>query len=261
MRHARSTRLIAPVARPEPAGGWAIAALAGAGLLVGTLVLGAGLAGRTWSPVTWYLARASGMTLYLLLWLSTLLGLGLTTTLLDRFGGRAVVYSLHGFVTSLAYGFLSLHVLSLASDQWIAFGPVALLVPFASPWREPWTGFGVVAGELLVVIGASFAVRRYTGYRAWRALHWLTFPLFGLGVAHGIGAGTDSRTVWAQIIYLVTCLSIVWLVAYRILRGRAPARPPKAATRSHPPLDRLTARPIDQTDAALQRPAHPLHSV
>jgi sulfoxide reductase heme-binding subunit YedZ len=179
------------------------------------------------------------MTLYLLLWLSTLLGLGLTTTLLDRFGGRAVIYSLHRFATSLAYGFLALHLLSLAADPSVPFGPAALLVPFAAPWREPWTGFGVLAGELSVVIGASFGLRRLTGYRVWRALHWLTFPLFGLGLAHGFGAGTDSGTPWARAIYLLTGLSVVWLAGYRAARGPARVRPPETAPRR--PLDRLAA--------------------
>jgi predicted ferric reductase len=209
-------------------------------LLVSALVAGAALTGRSTSPVTWYLARASGMTLYLLLWFSTLLGLGLTTTLLDRFGGRGVVYSLHRFVTSLAYGFLSLHVLSLAADSWMAFGPVALVVPFASPWREPWTGFGVIAGGLFVAIGGSFALRRYLTYRTWRALHWLAFPLFGLALAHGIGAGTDSSTVWAQGIYWVSGLSVLWLAAYRALVGRR-AHPPEPASAPQPPFDRLAS--------------------
>jgi sulfoxide reductase heme-binding subunit YedZ len=233
-RFTRSRRL---VVQPEPAGGWATATLLGASLLVVIVVVGATLSGRSPSPITWYLARASGMTLYLLLWLSTLLGLGLTTTLLDRFGGRGVIYSLHGYATALAYGFLALHLLSLAADQRVPFGPAALLVPFASPWREPWTGFGVLAGELFIAIGASFSLRRFTGYRFWRALHWLTFPVFGLGLAHGIGAGTDSETVWAQTVYLFTALAVVWLTGYRILRGPSRVQPPHVAAR--PAFDRL----------------------
>jgi sulfoxide reductase heme-binding subunit YedZ len=243
--------LISPVVRPEPAGGWAVAALAGAGVLVGLLMLAARLADRSWSPATWYLARASGMTLYLSVWLSTMLGLGLTTTLFDRFGGRAVVFSLHGFVTSLAYGFLSMHVLSLASDPWVTFGPVELLAPFTSQWREPWTGLGVLAGELLVLIGASFAFRRLTGYRAWRALHWLTFALYGLGLAHGLGAGTDSETVWARTIYLVTSLAVVWLSMYRLLRGRTRGGPTRPKKQSQPPYDRFSPTSREQTGTYL----------
>jgi sulfoxide reductase heme-binding subunit YedZ len=259
--HARSTR-IGSLTRPEPAGGWPVAALAGATLLVGALVAGAAMTGRSTSPVTWYLARASRMTLYLLLWFSTVLGLGLTTALFDRFGDRGIVYSLHRFVTSLAYGFLSLHVLSLAADSWIAFGPGALVVPFSSSWREPWTEFGVIAGGLYVVIGGSFALRRYLGYRGWRALHWLAFPLYGLGLAHGVGAGTDSGTIWGRGIYWITGLAVVWLVTYRACKGRSRMRPPDIASPPPPRFDRFAALPQGCVGNAasgtrLQRPSSP----
>jgi hypothetical protein len=214
-----------------------IATIVAAGVLVAILGVGAALSGRMPSPVTWYLARASGMTLYLLLWASTTLGLGLTTTLLDRFGGRGLICSVHGFATALAYGFLALHMLSLLVDRSVSFGLAELLVPFASPWREPWTGFGVLSGELLVAIGASFGLRRRTGYRIWRALHWLTFPLFGLGLAHGIGAGTDSGTIWATTVYFFTGLAVLWLTAYRVLRG--PARGGRIPLAGRPVFDRL----------------------
>lgn len=233
----RSTRSNLRVVRPEPAGGWVVATLTASGVTIGLLGIGALVTGRSLSPMTWYLTRASGMTLYLLLWLSTVLGLGLTTTLLDRLGGRAVVFSLHGFATALAYGFLAWHLLSLAADRAVPFGVRELLVPFVSPWREPWTGFGVLAAELHVVIGASFGLRQLLSYRAWRALHWLTFPLFGLGLAHGLGAGSDSGTVWAQTIYLGTGLSVIWLAGYRALRGRARARPQPRTLPA--PVDRM----------------------
>ena len=48
------------------------------------LLLYARLTGSSLSPATWYIARSSGITLYLLLWLSVLFGLGMTTSALDR---------------------------------------------------------------------------------------------------------------------------------------------------------------------------------
>jgi methionine sulfoxide reductase heme-binding subunit len=225
-------------ARPEPAGGFAVAALAGGALLVAGLVVAAVASGRSVSPVTWYVARASGFALYLLLWVSTLAGLGLTTGLLERWLDRGVVFSLHAFATQLAYGFLALHLLSLAADPTVRFGPRELLVPFASGVREPWTGLGLLAGQLTVVIGASFAVRQRIGSKAWRALHWLTFPLFALGLLHGLGAGTDARQPWAELLYLTTGSLVVGFTLYRLFRrgARSPrpsARPPTGSRLAH----------------------------
>ena len=171
------------VVRPEPGRGFTVALLYGASILTIALVAFSALTGASLSPWTWYLTRASGLVLYALIWLATVLGLGLTTTLLDRFGGRAVLFSVHAYATELAYGFLALHLLTLAADQTVPFGFMDLLVPFSSPWLEPWTGFGVLAGALLVLVGASFSVRWLIGYRGWRLLHWLTFPLYGLALA------------------------------------------------------------------------------
>src|SRR5687768_9172164 len=115
------------VPRPEPAGGFAVASIAGSALIVAALLAVAAIFGWSASPVTWYMARASGLMLYLVLWASTLTGLGLTTALLDRLGGRGIVFSVHAFITQLAYGFLALHLLSIAADPTVNFGPKQLL--------------------------------------------------------------------------------------------------------------------------------------
>lgn len=247
----RSSDRTAP--RPEPAAGFAVASIAGSALIVAALLAVAAIFGRSASPVTWYVARASGLMLYLVLWVSTLTGLGLTTALLDRWGGRGIVFSVHAFITQLTYGFLALHLLSLAADPTVDFGPKQLLAPFATTWREPWTGLGVIAGWLTIVIGASFAIKRVIGQRAWRALHWLTFPLYGMALLHGLGAGTDSRTPWAGALYLVTGSVVVLFSCYRLLRrgSRAGTTPMTARTRG----DRLAASTA-QPPAVTMRSAH-----
>jgi sulfoxide reductase heme-binding subunit YedZ len=224
--------------RPEPAGGYAVAIMLATAVVIGGMLAGAALTGRSLSPMTWYLTRAAGMVLYLLLWLTVMLGLGLTTTLFSHAHGRAVIYSLHLLTTSLSYGFLALHVLTLAIDQTVSFTLAQLVVPFSSSWKEPWTGMGVLAAELTLLIGASAVLRRALGYRLWRALHWLSFPLYALGLAHGIGAGTDSGAWWAAAIYGGTGILVIWLMLYRLLRG--PNRVAPRAPAAPPPLDRLS---------------------
>jgi predicted ferric reductase len=200
--------------------------LVGSGLAIIALIGAAAILGRSVSPVTWYIARASGIMVYLVLWLSVMAGLGLTTSLLDGWGGRGMVFSLHAFTTRLAYGFLALHLLSLAADPTVRFGPADLVVPFAAAPREPWTGLGVLAGELTVLIGVSFAVKQVIGQRAWRALHWLTFPLYALALLHGIGAGTDTQTPWMTALYLSTGAAVLLFSCYRLLRGGKRTRDP-----------------------------------
>lgn len=215
---------------PELDGILAGALLLSGGAVIATMLVASVLFSWSASPLSWYLARSSGLVLYLLTWALMALGLGLTTRLLNRAGGRGVLYSLHGYAFHLWYGFLTLHILSLAIDPTVDFGARELLVPFASGVREPWTGLGIIAAEVAVIVGASFVVRRLIGFRAWRALHLLAFPVYAIGLAHGIGAGTDSGSPVIQALYLTTTATLVFLVSYRVLTRRdrrfAHATPP-----------------------------------
>ena len=236
----RSTRSIPTAAPPEPAGVYPTGLLATLSLLMLVAASLAGLLGWELSPLTWYLARASGVTLYLLLWASTMLGLGLSTHFMDGMLKRGDVLSLHAYLTALSLAFLGVHVLTLAADQYTAFTLADLLIPFHSGVREPWTSLGVIGGWLMIAISASFPLRKLTGYRFWRKAHWLTLPLMLIGFLHGIGSGTDSETAPMALLYGITGALVLFLVLYRILRGRRVRAPlmPKAP----PPLDRMTAR-------------------
>lgn len=232
----RWTRSRLATTAPDPSAGYS-AALVLAAAAIGLLLAAALRLGWSPSPLTWYLARSSGLALYLLLFVSYMLGLGLAIGW-PRGAGRARVHALHGFTVALSWGFLGLHLVSLAADPWVEFGPRWLLVPFASGVREPWTGFGVLAMDLLIVTGIAGAARRSIGYPLWKALHWLTYPLFLLALAHGIGAGSDTATAWGRGFYLVTGAAAVSFTAWRALRGtwrrRMPAPGQVARVRSRP---------------------------
>jgi predicted ferric reductase len=215
------------------------------------LVAVANIAHVDTSPFTWYVARASGITLYLLLWASMMLGLGMTTKFLDRRVGRATVFSLHAYVTSLSYAFLAMHMLSLSADRFSAFSLRDLLIPFRSPVREPWTGFGVIAGYLMIGLGMSFSARKLTGYRLWRLAHWLTFPLYLTALAHGLGGGTDAVFRPVLIMYLGTAGLLAGVVLMRIGRSRKRAL---AMPADPPPFDRFARDARRRETRAARRP-------
>lgn len=206
---------------PEPAGWLAPITFIASTSVPFALLIAAAATGRSTSPVTWYLARTSGLMLYLVLWFSVVLGLGLTTGQLDRVLRRGTIYSLHRFATALGYGLVTLHLLTLFIDAAMPFSLVDLVVPFAAEWRQPWTGMGVVAAYLLVFVGATSVAVRRMPFRWWRRSHWLAFPLYAMALGHGVGSGTDAASVWVQMMYVATTTVVVWLAAYRILRGRA----------------------------------------
>jgi sulfoxide reductase heme-binding subunit YedZ len=208
----------------------AIALVGGAGLLL-ALVLAATTTGLSVSPAIWYIARAAGMTTYLLLWLSVITGLGLTTRLLGFLGDQGIVMQLHRMAADLSIAGVAIHLLAVAVDPTVRIGMLGALVPMTSAVRQPWTDLGIVAAYGLVGITVSFAARRWIGKDRWRALHYLTFGFWALALLHAIGAGTDSGTLWAGAIYTLTATSVVFLLAYRIFQSRAPAPAPRRAAR------------------------------
>jgi hypothetical protein len=199
------------------------------------LATAAALAGASLSPLTWYLARASGFTLYLLFWLSVVSGLATTTKLLRFLDERGGSWTVHHAATELGFVMLGLHLMSLALDPSVPLGILGVLVPFTSDVRQPWTDLGIVTGYGMVALAASYGMRHLIGRRGWRLLHYSAFPLWLLGLAHGIGAGSDSSRLWAIGLYLVTTAVVLYLSLYRLLhagrRGRPVPLPPALADR------------------------------
>jgi sulfoxide reductase heme-binding subunit YedZ len=177
----------------------------------------------THDPTFWLLARASGLTAYILLTLSVLAGLVVKSRPFGRAVKTASVTDVHRYLSLLGLGMLALHGATLVLDQTVHISIAALLVPFASGYRPAAVAAGVVAAELTVLIAASFSLRRWIGGRNWRRLHWATYLVFFLGTAHGLAAGTDSSQPWAFGLYLGAVGSVVFATAWRVLTR--PIRP------------------------------------
>jgi sulfoxide reductase heme-binding subunit YedZ len=168
-------------------------------------------------PTFWLLARASGLTAYVLLTLAVLAGITVKTRVLGRAVRAASVVDVHRFLTTLALGALAIHAVTLVLDTTVRITPLALLVPGLSPYRPLATGLGVLAAELMGLVVLSFRLRRRIGMRAWRLLHFVTFPIFLLATAHGLLAGTDSSAPWAFGLYAGAVGAVAGATTWRAL--------------------------------------------
>jgi predicted ferric reductase len=84
-------------------------------------------------------------------------------------------------------------------------------------YREAWVGLGQLGLYFLAVVVASFYVRKRLGNAAWRAIHFLSFSTFILALFHGLRSGTDSPSLWAQVVYWMTGASVLLMTIYRAL--------------------------------------------
>lgn len=174
-------------------------------------------------PIAWLVARAAGLAAFGILTLSTWLGLSMSTRLFPpKFRGRVM-----GWHRTLAWTGLSmvgLHVGALLADPMLHFGPAAVLVPFAAPWRPAAVAAGVVAGWLTLMLAISFPLRRRLGRGGWRRLHYASFAAFLLALGHALASGTDLAGVGGPIVAVIAGGPVLWLTLVRILTPATRAR-------------------------------------
>lgn len=175
-------------------------------------------------PTLWLLARSSGIVAYALLAAVVLLGIVLKARPLGTAVRPAAVTDLHRFLAMLSLGALALHGTALVLDRAVDIRLVDLLVPGTGPYRPLWTGLGVLAAEVMVVVFASFSQRKRLGVRAWRILHRTSYAAFALATVHGLMAGTDSGRPWLLALYGSTAGAVVVAWGWRVLVPPAPSR-------------------------------------
>jgi methionine sulfoxide reductase heme-binding subunit len=190
----------------------------------------------------WVLARATGMTALLLLAGAMVAGL-LVRTRAPVPGLKASgVVDLHRHLSLLALGAIAAHGVFLVADTAVDISPLALVVPGLVPYRPLWTGIGVVAAELALLVHLSFRARKRIGVPAWRRIHWLTYLVFAGAVVHGIASGTDTDTPWALALYGGAVGAVAGLTGWRAATARR-GRTAPAPRRQTPAMgDAATSR-------------------
>ena len=207
--------------------GWAVAVIL-AGVLAANLSVPEGIEAQL-EPLDsahmyWHLGRASGFVAYGLLLASLLLGLAVSSRMLDGLFTRPWVFDMHQFLSIFVLAVMLFHGLIMLPDPYAQFKAEEFLVPFASHYRPVPVGVGTIVLYGSVIVTATFYVKQHIGHRGWRAVHNVTFVLFLGAMLHGVMAGTDSQELWAQVAYLSSGLAVLFLTFYRLLASKKVAR-------------------------------------
>jgi sulfoxide reductase heme-binding subunit YedZ len=171
------------------------------------------------SSATWYAARAGGLVAFAALTASVVLGLTLSGKARLAHWPRFAVEDVHRFAGVLAGTFIALHGAALLVDNYLPFSLGNLLVPGTAPYRPLWTALGVVAAELLFALAITNRFRKRLPYKTWRRAHYANFAVWVLAFVHGLGAGTDTGTVWAVSLYASAAAAVTGLTLWRGLRA------------------------------------------
>jgi methionine sulfoxide reductase heme-binding subunit len=174
------------------------------------------------SQVLWYTTRGAGAVSLVLLSAVVILGLLARLRFESRGWPRFLSAAVHGDLALMTLVFLVLHIVTAVVDPFTHLG-LAALVPFGSYYRTLWLGLGAIAFELLIAIVATSLLRRHIGARVWRAIHWLAYASWPVGVLHGIGTGTDNTALWMVVIDIVCVAAVGGALLWRMVA--APADP------------------------------------
>ena len=180
----------------------------------------------------WYLSRGSGFVALGLLWVSMMLGLGMTNKMARVWPGIPPSMAIHEYVGLLGLFFTGFHALILLGDTYSKYLLVQLLVPFrAVQYRPAWVGLGQAGFYAWFIIILAFYIRKRIGKKTWRVIHIGSFGCYLAAMIHGLMSGTDAATAWAVDFYWITGGCLLFMLIYRILASRKPAHLPTASQR------------------------------
>ncbi|NTW05692.1 MAG: ferric reductase [Peptococcaceae bacterium] len=162
----------------------------------------------------WQLIRAAGLTSYMLLFLSTALGLLQSSRIMPK-KSRPYIVDFHSSLSWLSLIAIFIHITALYFHKFIPFSITEILVPFTSDFKPLETGAGIIVLYFISILILSHILKRKFGFATWRAIHYLSYIGFFTALFHGFYVGTDSREPFVYGMYLTTAVIVALLSCIR----------------------------------------------
>lgn len=164
----------------------------------------------------WAFGRVSGFVSMALFTLTVLLGI------VTRSGRplpgipRVSVTLIHRNISLLATVFLVLHVGSLMLDSFAKLTLTDVVVPFLGAYKPFWQGLGTVAFDLVLALVATGLLRHRLGQRSFRVVHWFSYVMWPIALAHAVGNGTNGTSKWFLLFAAASVVVVVGAAAWRL---------------------------------------------
>ncbi|MDX1872501.1 ferric reductase-like transmembrane domain-containing protein [Mycolicibacterium sp. 120266] len=168
------------------------------------------------SEALWALGRGTGATALGFLTVSLTLGVaarsGRPLLALPRFA----VAEVHRFAALAGTLLVVLHLALLFADPYAQLRVVDFVVPFLGAYRPLWQGLGTLAFDLVLVVVVTSLLRHRLGLNAFRVVHWITYALWPIALAHALGNGTDAGRVWFLVFAGCCVVMVAAALAWRL---------------------------------------------
>lgn len=164
----------------------------------------------------WYIARASGLVAYILLFLLVVTGVGIKTFSIFKFIRPAFALLNHRYLGTALTVSVLVHMVSLLFDKYINFSLLDVFIPFSSSFKPVFLSLGILGFYFLiaVIVSSIFTISKFP--KAWRLLHYLPYPMFVILFIHGYFIGTDTKFLIIKLIYIITAIIFGLVSSYRL---------------------------------------------
>ncbi len=181
--------------------------------------------------ILWYVNRAAGLVLLVLLTAATVMGVqaidrrtrarsgppGVRRTRpIGRFPGF-VVPELHRRISLVAVALAAVHIVPAIVDDYVPLRWLDVVLPFAAGYQTLWLGLGTVAFDILGVVVLTALFRLRLGRASWKVVHKTVYVAWPLAVAHSVGIGTDNDGFAALV--TLACVLVVIVTLFVRLRS------------------------------------------
>jgi DMSO/TMAO reductase YedYZ heme-binding membrane subunit len=179
-------------------------------------------------PLTWYLARISGIAAFILFTIVIVFGIAMSSKALIKFRkiSPATAQETHQFIALTALLMVVLHFCSFFVDDVLRLTPFQALIPFqVQTGLKSTMGFelnfvialGIFAFYIgVVLVFTSYYRGRIVNTKIWRTIHYLSFMFYMLILSHGFFTGSDSKEWWMRAIYLSSAGLVFIMILLRI---------------------------------------------
>ena len=177
----------------------------------------------------WMAARATGLVALVLVALLVVLGILLSHPEQTQWKLAKRMYPWHESLWVFVIAFLIVHIASLVIDPYAGVGIGGALVPGLSEYRTAPVAMGVISLYALLITAMTARYTRLLPTGWWLKLHRLAGLVLALAWAHGVLAGSDTKSVapvyWGIVLAVVAAGASRYWIVRRARAAQRQARP------------------------------------
>lgn len=167
----------------------------------------------------WYATRGLGVTTFVVLTATVVLGIGTSRRWGTPAGAGFVTAELHRNLSLLAAGLLLAHVVTTLLDPFAHISVRDSLIPSGASYRPIWLGLGVVSAEVAAAVLVTSLFRQRLGPRLWKLVHWAAYLSWPTALLHTMGTGSDARAPWLIGLVAASLIAVLLAVEARLEDG------------------------------------------